>query len=119
MKIRRYLTPDPRQLALDFDSPRQVLRGVFSDRIKQVVSDAVRPLSGQELARLCGLTKKQCADALNTLRLKGKIVRTGRKFSARWSAPGRTQEEINHERAQEAGQLLHSCFNNFFRRVTP
>lgn len=45
---------------------------------------APEPLTGQQVAKRCGITYKQSIDALNALNNLGRIARVGRKFTARW-----------------------------------
>lgn len=54
--------------------------------VLNVISDTRESLSGQEIADRTGLTYRQTIDALNALNNMEKVLRVGRKFTARWSA---------------------------------
>lgn len=49
-----------------------------------VVESSEGMMSGQDIARLAGLSYRQTVDALNALYNSARIARTGRKFTARW-----------------------------------
>jgi hypothetical protein len=84
--------------------------------LRQIVQEAIEAsaavLSAEQLAERTGLTYKQTIDALNALHNTGRIVRHGRKFSARWGAvpppPNPNDTPAKH---------LADAFSTFF--ITP
>lgn len=85
--------------------------------LRQIVQEAIEAsaavLSAEQLAERTGLTYKQTIDALNALHNTGRIVRHGRKFSARWGAvpppPNPNDTPAKH---------LADAFSSFFTTPT-
>lgn len=69
---------------------------------------ATEPLTGQQVAKRCGITYKQAIDALNALNNLGRIARVGRKFTARWVSLHRINTRTN------PAQPLEQAFRRFF-----
>ena len=77
-------------------------------RVLAVIDAHDQLLTGQQVAHLAGLTYKQAIFALNALNNTGKVVRTGRKFTARWG-------KVPDPNAETPLRALETAFRGFFR----
>lgn len=80
----------------------------YRTRLLEVIeaSDALH--TGRELAALAGLEYQTTIDALNALHNTAKVVRVGRKLTARW---GRVPVELDENPAI----TLELAFRGFFK----
>jgi len=77
-------------------------------RVLAAIESTDHLLTGHQVAQLAGLTYKQAIFALNALNNTGKVMRTGRKFTARWGRVPKTLDE-------NPAIALQNAFLRFFR----
>lgn len=58
----------------------------YREAVLKIISTAPYPTTGLAISQAAGLTYRQTIDALNALHNMSRVTRTGRKFTARWSA---------------------------------
>lgn len=75
--------------------------------VLRAITSAGVPLSGHDIAGLTGLTYRQTIDALNALNNAERVLRIGRKFTARWRAV--IVPDVN------PALLLEQAFKGFFK----
>ena len=68
---------------MDDGKAQQIL--TYRMRVLAVVESSPHALTGREIALAACMSYKQTIDALNAIYNYGKVQRTGRKFTARWS----------------------------------
>lgn len=76
-------------------------------RVLEVIEATDQLFTGHQVAQLTGLTHKQAIDALNGLLNLERIVRTGRKFTARW---GRLPQQLDENPALTLEKALRRFF---------
>ena len=101
MPIPRYV------LRLRTGIGRLMVRKAYRTMVLAVVNGAHDSQCGKDIAALSGLTYRQTIDALNALHNLGKVRRTGRKFTARWS---RLPLSTTH-----SAHALEQAFRGFFK----
>lgn len=66
--------------------------------------------TAREISRATGIPYKATIDALCSLRNEGKVVRQGRKFTAKWGSPALQDKQ------HEAAKQLQDIFHGFIKR---
>ena len=77
-------------------------------RVLAVIESTDAFFTGQQLAKLTGLTYRQTIDALNALNNMAKVARTGRKFTSRW---GKVPNSLD----ENPVVALEKAFRGFFK----